>query len=82
MCATDLFWYLVQEKGQVVPSTGPSTYTKTVTMKEEQWERFKTVKGMTGRMASDYMYVFMCVCMHTCMYVVCMYICMYVNIHT
>ena len=54
VCATDLFWFLVEEKGQVVPSKGPSTYTKTVTMKEEEWERFKTVKGATGRMASDY----------------------------
>ena len=54
MCATDLFWYLVEEKGQVVPSAGPSTYTKTVTMKEDEWERFKTIKGVTGRMQSDY----------------------------
>ena len=43
VCATDLFWYLVEEKGQVVPSAGPSTYTKTVTMKEDEWERFKTI---------------------------------------
>ena len=54
VCATDLFWYLVEEKGQVAPSAGPSTYTKTVTMKEDEWERFKTVKGATGRMQSDY----------------------------
>lgn len=54
VCATDLFWYLVEEKGQVVPSSGPAQYTKTVAMKEEEWERFKTVKNTTGRMASDY----------------------------
>ena len=54
VCATDLFWYLVEKKGQVVPATGASKYTKTVTMKEEEWERFKTIQGMTGRMASDY----------------------------
>ena len=54
VCATDLFWYLVEKKGQVVPATGASKYSKTVTMKEEQWERFKTIQGMTGRMASDY----------------------------
>ena len=54
VCATDLFWYLVEEKGQVVPSSGPAQYTKTVAMQEEEWERFKTVKNTTGRMASDY----------------------------
>ena len=54
VCATDLFWYLVEQKGQVVPSSGPAQYTKTVAMKEEEWERFKTVRNTTGRMASDY----------------------------
>jgi hypothetical protein len=54
VCATDLFWYLVEEKGGVLPSKGPATFAKKVTMKEDEWERFKTVKGATGRMAADY----------------------------
>ena len=54
VCATELFWHLVEEKGKVSPATGKQTFVKPFTMLETTWERFKTVRNATGRMQSDY----------------------------
>uniref|UniRef100_A0A7S4KSF4 U2A'/phosphoprotein 32 family A C-terminal domain-containing protein n=1 Tax=Guillardia theta TaxID=55529 RepID=A0A7S4KSF4_GUITH len=52
--ASQLFWRLLAEKLNIQAATGPSSFTKSYKAKEEAWERFKTVSGMTGRLASDY----------------------------
>ena len=54
VCATELFWHLVEEKGKVSPATGKQTFVQPFTMLEATWERFKTVRNATGRMQSDY----------------------------
>ena len=54
VCATELFWHLVEEKGKVSPATGKQTFVQPFTMLETTWERFKTVRNATGRMQSDY----------------------------
>eukprot|EP00960_Hanusia_phi_P047918 758654-Hanusia_phi.AAC.2 len=52
--ASELFWRLLDERLSIRPATGPSTFTRSYKPKEEAWERFKTVAGVTGRLASDY----------------------------
>ena len=54
VCATEMFWHLVEEKGKVSPATGKQTFVQPFTMLETTWERFKTVRNATGRMQSDY----------------------------
>jgi len=39
---------------QIQPETGSRTFKQTFTSKEAEWDRFKTVQGVTGRMMSDY----------------------------